>query len=124
MTKRGRWKRKAEALARLAEDQQGKPEGVLARQKLLEVIEKHPEAASYGPVVELGHHDVEWIMTGAHFVQMKRAGVDTTGEWTGDTLEDAIKAMMEDYKLRYRDHFDVIKLLVEGGDALFGGDSE
>lgn len=39
-----RWKRKAEALLRLAEDQRGTPEGDLAREKLAEILVNHPEA--------------------------------------------------------------------------------
>jgi len=115
-----RWKRKAQALARLADDQRGKPEGELARQKLLEIINKHPEAAQYGPVVELARRDIEWVMTGAHFAEMKRAGVDVDGKWEGATMEEVIKVMVNDYQNRYMDHFDPIELLIAGAKALTG----
>lgn len=81
-----RWQRKAESLARLADDQRGKPEGELARQKLLEIINRHPEAAQYGPIVELAKRDIEWVMTGAHLMEFKRAGGDTSGKWEGETI--------------------------------------
>lgn len=91
-----RWKRKARALAKLAEDQRGKPEGDLARQKLLEIINKHPEAANYEPVKEL----VERDLTMKDIGWMKRHGVSTDGEWTGGNLNEAIALMIADYKSR------------------------
>lgn len=115
-----RWQRKAEALARLAEDQRGKPEGELARQKLLEILNNHPEAAQYGPVVELARRDIEWVMKGTHLVEMKRAGVDTDGEWAAPTLAGAIKVMVADYQNRYMDHFEPVEMLTAGGAALAG----
>jgi hypothetical protein len=115
-----KWQRKATALARLAEDQRGKPEGELARQKLLEIINRHPEAAQFEPVVELAKRDIEWVMTGAHLMEFKRAGGDMSGEWEGATMEDAIKVMVADYQARYVDHFDPVEMLMAGGKALTG----
>lgn len=37
-----RWKTKVDALIRLAEDQAGKPEGELAREKLASILKEHP----------------------------------------------------------------------------------
>ena len=115
-----KWQRKAESLAHLAEDQRGKPEGELARQKLLEIINKHPEAMQYEPVIELARRDIDWIMTGAHLIEMKRAGVSTDGKWNGASLTDAIKMMVSDYQNRYLDRFEPIESLMAGGKALAG----
>ena len=45
----GRWRQKAEALARLAEDQAGTPEGRLAEEMLAKILRNHPEASSRPP---------------------------------------------------------------------------
>jgi hypothetical protein len=115
-----RWQRKAEALARLAEDQRGKPEGELARQKLLEIINRHPGGAQYEPIVELARRDIDWVMTGAHLVEMKQADISLDGTWKADTMEGAIKVMVRDYQDRYLDHFEPIERLMIGGSALAG----
>lgn len=91
-----RWKRKVRALTRLADDQRGKPEGDLARQKLLQIINKYPEAAEYEPVVELVKKD---LMT-TDITWMKRHGVFVAGSWTGGNLWEAIALMEADYKQR------------------------
>jgi len=91
-----KWKRKVQALARLAEDQRGKPEGDLAREKLLQIINKYPEAAQYEPVAELIQRD----LTMADIGQMKRDGISTDGKWTGRNLWEALKMMEVDYKER------------------------
>ncbi|KPK86875.1 MAG: hypothetical protein AMJ81_00180 [Phycisphaerae bacterium SM23_33] len=91
-----RWKRKVRALARLADDQRGKPEGDVARQKLLQIINKYPEAASYEPVVELAKKD----LTMADVGWMKRHGVSLAGGWTGGNLYEAIALMEADYRER------------------------
>ena len=110
MTAENKWKRKAEALARLAEDQRGKPEGELAREKLLAIINKHPEAASYEPVVELARRD----MTMRDVAQMMKDGISTAGKWEGDycggdynaQLKSAIAKMEGDYWQRIDTHKD------------------
>lgn len=85
------WKRKAIALAKLAEDQRGKPEGETARRKLLEIINKHPEVVQLEEVKQL---------TLADLGQMKRRGISLAGSWTGNDLQDAIRLMEEDYRQR------------------------
>lgn len=90
------WKRKARALARLAEDQRGKPEGDTARQKLLEIIQRHPEARDYEPVKTLIKKD----LTMRDISEMRHAGISTDGEWTADDLHTAIKLMEADYRER------------------------
>lgn len=115
-----RWQRKAEALARLAEDQRGKPEGELARQKLLEIINKHPEAADYEPIIELARRDIDWVMTGTHLVEMKQADVSLDGKWEGDTMEGAIKAMVRDYQYRYLERFEPADMIMICGQVLAG----
>jgi hypothetical protein len=91
-----RWRSKIDALTRLAEDQRGKPEGDLARQKLIEIINKHPEAANYKPVQDL----VERDLTMGDVDWMQRHGVPTQGSWTGRNLEEAIAMMEAEYKQR------------------------
>lgn len=95
-----RWKRKAAALAQLAEDQRGKPEGDLARQKLLEIINNHPEAANYEPVRELAQRDI----TLGDVARMKRDGISTEGRWEGATFIEAYAAMVADYWQRIDAH--------------------
>lgn len=84
-----RWKRKAIALAKLAEDQHGKPEGETARRKLLEIINKHPEATQLDEIKRLALADLG---------KMKRHGISLAGSWTGKDLQDAIR--LEDYRQR------------------------
>ncbi|HUW11213.1 MAG TPA: hypothetical protein VM537_15895, partial [Anaerolineae bacterium] len=74
-----KWQRKARALARLAEDQRGKPEGDLAREKLLAILNKHPEAAQFEPVQQLIAQDITLKDIG----WMKRHGVSVEGRWDG-----------------------------------------
>lgn len=108
MTSENKWKRKAEALARLAEDQRNKPEGDLAREKLLAIINKHPEAISYGPIVELVRRD----MTLKDIAWMRQNGVSTDGRWEGDwcggdfsaQLKSAIAKLEADYWQRIDTH--------------------
>ena len=91
-----KWRRKADALARLAEDQRGKPEGDLARQKLQEIIANHPEAREYQPVKDLFARDLELKDIGA----MRMAGISTAGSWHGRTIAEVLAAMTQDYKAR------------------------
>jgi hypothetical protein len=91
-----KWKRKVQALARLADDQRGKPEGDVARRKLLQIINKYPEAGRYEPVVELARKD----LTMADVGWMKRHGVSIEGSWTGRNLYKAIALMEADYRER------------------------
>lgn len=91
-----RWKRKVEALTRLAEDQRGKPEGDLARMKLQQILDRYPEARQYEPVMdfmlrELTMRDVAW---------MRQRGISTDGRWTGRNLAETIMIMEADYKQR------------------------
>lgn len=83
-----KWKRKARALARLAQDQRGKPEGESARAKLLEIINKHPEAQNFEPIQRLAMSDVAY---------MRRNNIDTDGVWTGGDFKEAIALMEQDY---------------------------
>ena len=91
-----KWRRKADALARLAKDQRGKPEGDLARQKLQEIIANHPEACEYQPVKDLFARDLELKDVGA----MRLAGISTAGSWSGRTIGEALAAMSQDYRMR------------------------
>lgn len=86
-----KWKRKAIALARLAEDQRGKPEGEVARQKLLQILNRYPQAREYEPIKVFTLRDIAW---------MRRRGISTAGKWTGTNFADAIRLMVEDYQQR------------------------
>jgi hypothetical protein len=86
-----RWKRKAIALAKLAEDQAGKPEGETARRKLQEIISRHPEAAELEQVKR---------MTMADLGQMKRQGISIEGSWSGGSIEEIVQLMEADYRQR------------------------
>lgn len=96
MTDPGKWTRKVDALIRLAEDQKGTPEGDLAREKLLSILQKHPEVQAYQPLTGFVQREI----SGADFVRMKQEGISTEGSWTGTNLFDALEKMMEDYFLR------------------------
>lgn len=91
-----KWERMAGALARLAEDQSGKPEGDVARDKLAEILAKHPEARSHPPVMGFMARDI----TLREFHGMRRAGVDTDGTWTGANFQDAIRNMQNELRDR------------------------
>lgn len=92
-----KWKRKALALAALAEDQRGKPEGELAQQKLLEIINKHPEARTYQPLID----KIEQL-TMRDLGEIKRNGGTLEGSWDGATFDQALAAMLADYQARLR----------------------
>jgi len=91
-----RWKRKVEALIRLAEDQKGRPEGDLARAKLIQILDRYPEARQYSPVVDLMQRE----LTMRDVAEMRRNGISTDGSWTGRNLSDAIFLMEQEYKRR------------------------
>jgi hypothetical protein len=88
---KNKWQSKVDALIRLAEDQKGKPEGDLAREKLLLILQNHPEAVDYRPILDLACKDV---------VKMHRMGINTDGSWTGTNLQEALAKMMQDYHNR------------------------
>ena len=114
-----KWQRKVDALIRLAEDQRGKPEGDLAREKLTEILNKHPEAQRYPPMVDLVHRDFQ----AADVVVLKRRGIPTGGSWTGRSLDEALQLMMEDYARRLKIR-GLIEEDVDPGteDARYDGD--
>ena len=93
---KNKWQRKVDALILLAEDQKGKPEGDLAREKLLLIVKNHPEAVRYQPLVDLAHRD----MSTRDVVDMHRRGISTDGVWEGATLWEALDNMMKDYHAR------------------------
>jgi len=93
---KNKWQSKVDALILLAEDQKGKPEGDLAREKLLLILQNHPEAVTYQPIVDLAWKD----LTTKDVVKMHRDGISTAGSWTGRTLQDAIFKMQQDYYRR------------------------
>ena len=91
MDERARWKNKIDALLRLAEDQRGKPEGELAREKLDRILRMYPLVRQYQPVQEFMMSDLRY---------MKEHGISTDGHWEGDDLNGAMAAMIEDYRRR------------------------
>lgn len=94
-----RWQPKVDALIRLAQDKGATDhERVVARLKLAEILENHPEAdqiAQYGPVREFTFGDLR---------HMKTQGIPTTGHWEGTTLEDTLQKMVADYRRRIVEH--------------------
>ncbi len=74
-----KWQSKVDALIRLAEDQAGKPEGDLAREKLFQIVSKYPAVAKHAPVRDF---------------MLKDLGR------TGATPEEAIAQMVADYLRR------------------------
>jgi hypothetical protein len=86
-----RWKRKVQALARLAEDQHGKPEGELAREKMRQILERYPEARDYGPARQFMMSDIAWMF---------RHNISTDGSWTGHDVQEAVALMETNYRRR------------------------
>ncbi len=92
------WRKVADDLVRLVDDQRGTPEGDTARRKLDEILAKYPEARAYEPIVDLEVKD----MAMSEFGEMKRMGISTDGKWEGENLQDAIANMVSDLKGRRR----------------------
>lgn len=92
----GKWQRKVDALILLAEDQKGKPEGDVAREKLLLILNNHPEAVRYQPLVDMAYRDIST----QDVVRMHKMGISTDGVWEGATLWEAMDNMMKDYTAR------------------------
>jgi len=92
------WRKVADDLVRLANDQRGTPEGDTARRKLGEILAKYPEAQAYEPIVDLEVKD----MAMSELVKMRRMGISTDGKWNGENLQDAIANMVADLKGRRR----------------------
>lgn len=93
-----KWQRKAIALARLAQDQHGKPEGATAEAKLLEILNKHPEATGFEPIVNEVVKLEEIKLK--DLAEIKRAGGNLDGSWSGRNFDEAIKAVCRDYQER------------------------
>ena len=109
-----RWKRKVDALILLAEDQAGKPEGDLAREKLRAILDKHPEARQYELVKQFMMGDL---------TRMRRAGISTDGSWTGRNLAEALALMTADYAQRLRKQTPILLLprLDKDGEMVYNG---
>lgn len=98
--------RTAKALVAMALDRGDKPEGIIARQKLLALINRNPELISYPPIVALAQSDLGFVLpatarattqrpsrphiTMQDIYAMRKAGIDTSGSWTGRNLNEAI----------------------------------
>ena len=80
-----RWKRKVQALAHLAEDQRGKPEGDLAREKMRQILERYPEARAYEPAQQFMMSDLAYML---------RNDISTDGSWTGRNIYEAMALMI------------------------------
>lgn len=109
-----KWKRKIASLILLAEDQAGKPEGDLAREKLRLILDKHPEARQYAPVRRFMTSDL---------ARMKQAGISTDGSWTGHNLAEALALMTADYARRLRKQTPTLLLprLDKNGEMVYNG---
>ena len=98
-----KWKRKVDALIRLAEDQAGKPEGEVARAKLRQILEKHPWAAQeHKPLEDFAVSDLGY---------MARVGISREGSWTAGNVAGAIALMIADYEQRIEKHKQLQRLL-------------
>jgi hypothetical protein len=98
-----KWKRKVDALIRLAEDQAGKPEGDVAKVKLKQILDKHPWAAQeHKPLADFAVSNLGY---------MRRVGISREGSWTGENLEHAIELMVSDYTWRIEQHRQLQRLL-------------
>jgi len=86
-----KWQVRADSLLRLAEDQAGKPEGDVARQKLKQLLQDHPRAREYKHLQQFMMGDLK---------QMKQKGISTDGSWTGRNLEEAVAKMIDEYNQR------------------------
>ncbi len=94
-TKRAKLHDRIAKLTRLANDQRGKPEGDVARAKILKLIAKYPHLLKSKPMRELKLSDVAY---------MKRNGISTGGSWTGRNLREAIAMMIDEYRNRIDEH--------------------
>lgn len=102
-----KWKRKVDALIRLAEDQAGKPEGDVAKAKLKQILDKHPWAAQeHKPLGDFAVSNLGY---------MARVGISREGSWTGGNLQHAIALMIADYKQRIESH-ERLQRMLEGWD--------
>lgn len=95
-----RWQKIVDDLTRLARDQQGTPEGELAKQKIQEVLARHPEARHYEPVQRLVD---DGILTGADLKFMMQSNIDVEGTWEADSVAGAMKMMQADLLGRIRE---------------------
>ncbi len=91
-----RWKRVAEGLARLAEDQRGTPEGEAAGRKLRAILAKYPQARDYEPVRQFTMADLRYIL--------RHADVSTEGRWDGQSPDDALRKAFAELGLRVDAH--------------------
>jgi len=99
-----KWKRKVDALIRLAEDQAGKPEGEVAKAKLKQILDKHPWAAQeHKPLEDFAVSNLGY---------MARVGISREGSWTGGDLQHAISLMIADYEQRIERHKQLQRLLM------------
>lgn len=93
-----KWRSKIDALLRLSEDSGATPaEKALAKEKLHELVEKHPEAYNQ-PEYKAR---IDNVFYGKDFLELKRSG-DTYGSWSGNSIEDALQKMVADYQVRLR----------------------
>ena len=95
--KMNKWQSKIDALILLAEDQEGKPEGDLAKEKLRRILRRFPELAQWhAPLDDFAGR----VFTICDLEQMKRQGISTEGVWSGRNLDEAVAMMIADYKRR------------------------
>ena len=58
---RGRgWKARLAHLCQRADELRNKPEGEITRQQIIEIMNRHPEAATMDCAIELGLRDIEF----------------------------------------------------------------
>lgn len=90
-----KWQPKIDALVLLAEDQAGKPEGELAKEKLRRILRRFPElAVQHAPFGDYADR----TFTVRDLSRMRHEGISTAGVWHGRNLAEAITMMEADYK--------------------------
>jgi len=96
-----KWQSKIDALILLAEDQAGKPEGELAKEKLRRILRRFPELATrHEPLDDFASR----VFTMRDLELMRQQRISTDGAWSGGSLNEAINAMVADYKQRLWGH--------------------
>lgn len=96
-----KWQPKIDGLILLAEDQAGKPEGELAKEKLRRILCRFPELAmQHTPFGDYADR----TFTLRDLRKMQRLNISTGGVWQGRNLDEAMAMMVADYKQRLNNH--------------------
>lgn len=103
-----------EKLCRYAVDRAGFPDGDTAREKIKDLINKHPDFVGHPSVIALAKTDLKFVLpeptifsrfddseiTTEEFINFKNAGGNIHGSWEGADFAEALERMMNDYRDR------------------------